>query len=1301
MEGARLDGTVTPDGSKASFETEDGLQQNGLARAAGASIDEELAGTVEVQEGGEGDFRTATITVKGGVLRLKWKTPPMAIASAISMAKISDFPLTNLRVEKVSNERDGRPYCLKISLLVPADGVRKYVFDADTLDGLSTWMMGLEDRITARLDAKLAQEINQTADGENYPNMTFIPLKTVEPTVPAGEFALFLLLLTIFMFNLSTQDFENDFLTTDSLKGMTGWVQFNKISTVEDYIDWWPVLLMSLKRWTATREGWLDQSIDLLADEQISRKCDLLQGCTDVAKEDINQGAVLLGHPFITQTRKLRFGTTYPPPFNASGSQQCEWELYLAGGEEPSNGTASATSDLSCYGSVRTSPDSQLEYYVPQMQGVLNGTYAWSPANWIGATTTELSHQFVLYFPSARKFAVVRIYVNIDQAGRVGQQSLQGNYPSFDVYEPFMWESDPRYVALELLFYVFVAKLFIDELFEVWECICFTEMLLPLQVLTASLDLQLHEIMYFHERASQVYDPRDPKTEKAFKFPDLEDLETHMNGRVKECENVVESLEGHLTELKIKMARSRGKQITKGDHEVYRKEMVELQLKLTLAAERVRKEENVAEVAAMMQLAVMWANNWSFDFPDAYLAQLGDDKAIGEDGLQAFCDVNWIAVSRAYLVWCVDTGHSHEIEDDGGMMDVMTQLTFKVTHPFAGNQKSELEKAQYTAQFKHFDKLAPLLDYLDMLHDVLFLHTQLVTARQIKHWQGPRGAEMGSTVTKAFQRVIADYNGTGKRLKEEMGVFPDEIADGFSEPDAMKAETIKIKAKALIREVQTGVETAGMLGLFFPGSVMWELQRKGAMSSKHIKSRAFKDSLGTFGLSSGSIVSDSSMKIYVRQAVVLEEDDDDESNETINPVGDDNTNNLHASTPLSPRGSSRGVYETGTPGWRTWIPRGAEQLINYDGQFVVPHDKLHQWMSGTIFFPFWLWFKSGVTIYMGDVWNTLEFLSSLSFMYSFYSKVRMLQMADALDTQREIVESGEEDDLILLEEFSFLSMWYMKCLALNAMLMWCKLFKYIGVIPQMGVLLTVLGQAGPSVMIFTIVAMVPCIGLSLSYHVVFGAVVKNYSSPYLALNSVMRMAVGDFDFDEIYGEHPMMSLLLFWVSSLLIVMVLINIFIAIIMSAYDTVLSHNPEAADASSFVSMVMMQLTRILKAATGGGADKDDEDQTEIHVLQNTMDRIDDEAYWDIFEGYFDMPSSDEEEEEEDEDGDELGGGEAIVEGGGGGEGAAPSSVELRSLAQDVASIKQSQAEQAKQMSDVVAQLSELKEMLSAALN
>lgn len=178
----------------------------------------------------------------------------------------------------------------------------------------------------------------------------------------------------------------------------------------------------------------------------------------------------------------------------------------------------------------------------------------------------------------------------------------------------------------------------------------------------------------------------------------------------------------------------------------------------------------------------------------------------------------------------------------------------------------------------------------------------------------------------------------------------------------------------------------------------------------------------------------------------------------------------------------------------------------------------------------------------------------------------------------------------------------------------------------------------------------------------------------------------DFDFMEIYGEHPLMSLLLFWFSSLLIVMVLINIFIAIIMSAYDAVLSQNPDAADASSFVSMCLLQLTRIFKAATGAPIDDDDVDETDVHVLQNSMDRIQDEEYWDIFEGYFDLPSSDDEAEEDETN-------EVDVE-------SQNVDPDLQSLASDVASIKKSQQEQAKQMSDIVSQLGELKEMLRDAL-
>lgn len=158
-----------------------------------------------------------------------------------------------------------------------------------------------------------------------------------------------------------------------------------------------------------------------------------------------------------------------------------------------------------------------------------------------------------------------------------------------------------------------------------------------------------------------------------------------------------------------------------------------------------------------------------------------------------------------------------------------------------------------------------------------------------------------------------------------------------------------------------------------------------------------------------------------------------------------------------------------------------------------------------------------------------------------------------------------------------------------------------------------------------------------------------------------------------------MSLLLFWVSSLLIVMVLINIFIAIIMSAYDSVLSHNPDAADASSFPSMVMLQVTRLIKGSAGINDDDDLREETDVHVLQNSMDRIADEAYWDIFEGYFDMPSSDDEQEKDDE-ADKA-------------ENSEEEYPDLQALARDVAAIKTSQQ-------DVVSQLNEIKEMLRAAL-
>ena len=60
------------------------------------------------------------------------------------------------------------------------------------------------------------------------------------------------------------------------------------------------------------------------------------------------------------------------------------------------------------------------------------------------------------------------------------------------------------------------------------------------------------------------------------------------------------------------------------------------------------------------------------------------------------------------------------------------------------------------------------------------------------------------------------------------------------------------------------------------------------------------------------------------------------------------------------------------------------------------------------------------------------------------------------------------------------------------------------------------------------------------------------------------------------------------------------------MSAYGATLRLNPDAADASNFVSMVVMQAKRVLAAAVGVSREDNKSDDKMPMVLDSTMDRI-----------------------------------------------------------------------------------------------
>lgn len=247
---------------------------------------------------------------------------------------------------------------------------------------------------------------------------------------------------------------------------------------------------------------------------------------------------------------------------------------------------------------------------------------------------------------------------------------------------------------------------------------------------------------------------------------------------------------------------------------------------------------------------------------------------IAEDGLAAFCAVNWIRVAEDYFDW-IDSGAAHELvphKREGGHHTFKTHrlgVTGGSAKSSAPGKPKKFERdgetggVIQTSQQKHFAKMAPLVDYLNMLRDTLSLHQNLMSARSIRYWSGPHTIELSTTIEHAFQQTIHSYNKVGQSLMKEMAAFPDEIMKGFHDPKPTKAETIKINAHAVQKDLLNKLKTAQVLGFFFPGSTLWELRRKLRGAGSYKQSDNVKFSLDIVP-EDATIVGSGSMNLYIQ-----------------------------------------------------------------------------------------------------------------------------------------------------------------------------------------------------------------------------------------------------------------------------------------------------------------------------------------------------------------------------------------------------------------------------------------------------
>eukprot|EP00930_Biecheleria_cincta_P102060 TRINITY_DN9372_c1_g1_i1.p1 TRINITY_DN9372_c1_g1~~TRINITY_DN9372_c1_g1_i1.p1 ORF type:complete len:713 (+),score=104.67 TRINITY_DN9372_c1_g1_i1:103-2241(+) len=201
-----------------------------------------------------------------------------------------------------------------------------------------------------------------------------------------------------------------------------------------------------------------------------------------------------------------------------------------------------------------------------------------------------------------------------------------------------------------------------------------------------------------------------------------------------------------------------------------------------------------------------------------------------------------------------------------------------------------------------------------------------------------------------------------------------------------------------------------------------------------------------------------------------------------------------------------------------WVSNEIEDLTNRVGRLVEAPGTMEDYMPGEAWSEAWISRHEG----LNELFNEMARLSQA---------LRWTQLA---------------------------ALWY----SLAMILRLCEGFELS---PNLGSVIRTIRVCIIQLLYFIVVFMVVFFNFALSAHFLFGHILAEWSTKFVAMSSAFRAIMGDLDFMAMYDIAPVSTLTWFILFVICIVFVLVNQFIVIIMDAYQEVQSQNDMALEAVS----------------------------------------------------------------------------------------------------------------------------------------
>jgi len=211
----------------------------------------------------------------------------------------------------------------------------------------------------------------------------------------------------------------------------------------------------------------------------------------------------------------------------------------------------------------------------------------------------------------------------------------------------------------------------------------------------------------------------------------------------------------------------------------------------------------------------------------------------------------------------------------------------------------------------------------------------------------------------------------------------------------------------------------------------------------------------------------------------------------------------------------------------------------------------------------------GLRAYLADRWNVLDWVN-LILMYITIGW-RLQQYSDIAAAELYTVSAYHS-----LRDLQWSFQWenYINCA--NGFLLWLKIFKYMTFSHRVRFLFTMLERSSKDLFIFTIVLFVFYLAFGMAGFLSFSSDVSDYRSLTMSIMNLMRYTITDMDREALTSSNRYLGNMFYVGWSVLMILILANVFIAILSEAYATISSDDDEEELFSRFTGTFKKAIVR-----------------------------------------------------------------------------------------------------------------------------